>query len=219
MSDVNEALKIWDALKPMIDKEIEAKTRSCVRAKKMVVKTPPNGTTIGVIEPYETNAINIPYSSAVKDVEAGEAVWVQWFFGNASTMMAIAHGDGDMPFATVLDVQEANEFRAGDSFSFVEMWCASTMNSTKTGATMTIDMPKKIPSGLVPQVSNATLVTLRGANGDLNAPSGTITWSADRIGDYAIRLSFVGTVASSDASAYSAVLADVSATISFATAP
>ena len=60
MSGVNEALKIWDALKPMIDKEIEAKTRSCVRAKKMVVKTPPNGTTIGVIEPYETNAINIP---------------------------------------------------------------------------------------------------------------------------------------------------------------
>ena len=99
MSDVNEALKIWDALKPMIDKEIEAKTRSCVRAKKMVVKTPPNGSTIGVIEPYEANAINIPYSSAVKDAEAGEAVWVQWFFGNASTMMAIAYGDGDMPYA------------------------------------------------------------------------------------------------------------------------
>ena len=107
MSDVNEALKIWDALKPMIDKEIEAKTRSCVRAKKMVVKTPPNGSTIGVIEPYESSAVNIPYSSAVKDAEAGEAVWVQWFFGNASTMMAIAYGDGDMPYALETDLNHA----------------------------------------------------------------------------------------------------------------
>lgn len=107
MSNVTEALKIWDALKPMIDKEIEAKTRSCVRAKKMVVKTPPNGSTIGVIEPYEANAINVPYSSAVKDAQAGESVWVQWFFGNASTMMAIAYGDGDMPYAVASETSAA----------------------------------------------------------------------------------------------------------------
>ena len=103
MSNVNEALKIWDALKPMIDKEIEAKTRSCVRAKKMVVKTAPNGSTIGVIEPFDTSPLNIPYSSAVKDAQVGEAVWVQWFFGNSSTMMAIAYGDGDMPYETIYD--------------------------------------------------------------------------------------------------------------------
>lgn len=125
MSNVTEALKIWDALKPMIDKEIEAKTRSCVRAKKMVVKTAPNGSTIGVIEPFDTSPLNIPYSSAVKDAQVGEAVWVQWFFGNSSTMMAIAYGDGDMPyalatenFALVLDLPTSGYTSSSNKYTF-----------------------------------------------------------------------------------------------------
>lgn len=39
MSNTDEALKIWSAIRPMIDHEIDVKTRSCVRARKMTVKS------------------------------------------------------------------------------------------------------------------------------------------------------------------------------------
>ena len=42
MSTTDEALKIWNALRPMVDREIKEKTRSCVRAKKMTVIYNPN---------------------------------------------------------------------------------------------------------------------------------------------------------------------------------
>lgn len=94
MDDTNEALKIWDALKPMVDREIKERTASCVRSKKMTVTSAPNGTTIGVCEPFDTVTYNIPYSSAVKGAQVGDAVWVQWYFDNASTMIAVCYGDG-----------------------------------------------------------------------------------------------------------------------------
>lgn len=94
MDDTNEALKIWDALKPMVDREIKERTASCIRSKKMTVISAPNGTTIGVCEPFDTVSYNIPYSSAVNGAQVGDAVWVQWYFDNASTMIAVCYGDG-----------------------------------------------------------------------------------------------------------------------------
>lgn len=94
MDDTNEALKIWEALKPMVDREIKEKTASCIRSKKMTVTSAPNGSTIGVCEPFDTVSYNIPYSSAVKGASVGDAVWVQWYFDNASTMIAVCYGDG-----------------------------------------------------------------------------------------------------------------------------
>lgn len=94
MSDADEALKIWHAIKPMIDKEIEVKARSCVRARKMRVMTAPNGQTIGVGDPFAETAIQIPYTSVVASAQVGDAVWVQWYYNNASTMLAVGYGNG-----------------------------------------------------------------------------------------------------------------------------
>lgn len=91
--DTSEALKIWEALRPMIDTEIAEKTRSCVRTRKMVCTTAPNGSVIGVAEPFG-NEVKIPYSSSVSNATVGDAVWVQWYYDNASTMLAISFGDG-----------------------------------------------------------------------------------------------------------------------------
>lgn len=91
--DTSEALKIWEALRPMIDTEIAEKTRSCVRTRKMVCTTAPNGSVIGVAEPFG-NEVKIPYSSSVSNAQVGDAVWVQWYYDNASTMLAISFGDG-----------------------------------------------------------------------------------------------------------------------------
>lgn len=90
-----EAQKIWDALCPMIDKEIETRTRSAVRSRKMTVMTAPNGQTIGVAAPFE-KTVDIPYSSALANVRVGDAVWVEWRYNNASTMIAMATGEGQI---------------------------------------------------------------------------------------------------------------------------
>lgn len=95
MSDTAEALKVWDALKPMIDKEIERRTRSCVRAKKMVVTAAPTNGLVGVAEPFG-NEMMLPYSSTLTGLTVGDAVWVVYYFNNASTMIVMAKGDGQM---------------------------------------------------------------------------------------------------------------------------
>ena len=94
-SGTNEALKICKALQPMVQQEIKAQTRSCVRAKKMVVTEAPANNVMGVQEPFGPT-IHVPYSSALASVQAGEAVWVWWFYGNASTMIAMTKGDGQL---------------------------------------------------------------------------------------------------------------------------
>lgn len=95
MSDTNEAMKIWNALKPMVNRQIEEKTKSCVRAKKMTVTTAPNGSVIGVAEPYGEEIL-IPYLSTLSGASVDDAVWVWYYFNNASTMIAMTMGNGQM---------------------------------------------------------------------------------------------------------------------------
>ena len=92
--NTREAQKIWNALRQMVREEIKSETASCVRAKKMTVTVAPNGTTVGVAEPYGST-VQIPYSSAIT-LSVGDTVWVWWYFGNASTMIAMAMGDGSL---------------------------------------------------------------------------------------------------------------------------
>lgn len=93
MNESNEALKIWEALRGMVDAEIDAKTKSCMRSQKMSVTTAPDGTVMGVSAPFGEE-IMIPYTSALSSASVGDAVWVTWYYGNASTMIATAFGDG-----------------------------------------------------------------------------------------------------------------------------
>ena len=95
MSNSEEALKIWNALKPMVDRQIEEKTRSCIRAKKMVVTTAPDGSVIGVAEPYGEEIL-IPYSTALSGVEVGDTVWVWMYYSSATNAIAMAKGDGQL---------------------------------------------------------------------------------------------------------------------------
>ena len=90
-----EAQKIWNALRVMVDAEIDKRTASCVRSRKMTVMSTPNGSTIGVAEPFG-QIVNIPYSSALANVKVGDTVWVDWKFDNASTMVAMATGEGQI---------------------------------------------------------------------------------------------------------------------------
>ena len=102
-----EAQKIWKALQPMVEREVHRQTNSCVRAKKMMVVTPPDGKLVGVAEPYG-QTVFVPYSSALTLVP-GDAVWVYWYFGNASTMIVIAKGDGQLVASSIANSPFADE--------------------------------------------------------------------------------------------------------------
>ena len=119
MADTNEALKIWQALQPMIDKEIAEQTESCVRAKKMIVKraTQENengkGVNIGVMEPYGDKVI-IPSGTQLSNVNPGEPVWVYWYLNNASTMHVALTGDGSQGTADTDRLAEMLEKEIAD---------------------------------------------------------------------------------------------------------
>lgn len=95
MNKTNEALAVWNALSPMIKQEIKKQTASCVRAKKARVTVPPDGTKMGVAEPFGETFF-VPYSSTLANAQKGDAVWVWWFYGNASTMIALSTGTGQI---------------------------------------------------------------------------------------------------------------------------
>ena len=90
----NEALAIWAALRPMIDREIDEKTRSCVRAKKMTVTVAASSGTIGVTEAYG-QTIQLPYLSTLSPLPSvGSSVWVRYYMGDMSTAVIVSKGDG-----------------------------------------------------------------------------------------------------------------------------
>ena len=90
-----EATRIWKMLLPNILDLIEEKTKSCIRMKKLIVVTTPNGTTLGVMQPNDdTHTIfDIPYVTSLSNVQIGQTVLVQYWYG-MSNAIAISVGDG-----------------------------------------------------------------------------------------------------------------------------
>lgn len=96
MSD-NASLRIWQALQPMIRKEITKGTESSVKSKKMVVTTAYNTTTrtVGVTEAFGSE-IQVPVAGGVNpnSLTVGRAVWVIAMHGSWSNAMVCMLGDG-----------------------------------------------------------------------------------------------------------------------------
>ena len=88
----SEAVKIVNALKPVIKAWNDEWNRNCVRAKKMTVKTAPNGSTIGVIDAFSPNVMNIPYSTGIETAVVGDTVWCVWMCDNMQTLVAMWTG-------------------------------------------------------------------------------------------------------------------------------
>lgn len=91
MADLNkEALAIWNSIKPMIDKEIDSRTRGMVQRRKAIVTTAPSSITrtIGVTEPFG-NEYFVPFLSSVADAGIGEAVWVEFMYGASNAFVSM----------------------------------------------------------------------------------------------------------------------------------
>lgn len=86
-----EVLMLWEAFKPQVETLIEEKTKNCIRAKKGTVATAPSGGTMGVKFPFDNNTYNLPYSSAVANVEVGSQVWVITPYDNSMTNAVVVN--------------------------------------------------------------------------------------------------------------------------------
>lgn len=98
-----EATRIWKTLLPNILDLIEERTKSCVRMKKLTVVTPPNGTTMGVMQPNDdTHTIfNIPYLASLSNAQIGQPVFVAYWYGMTNAI-AIALLDNSNPYQILL---------------------------------------------------------------------------------------------------------------------
>ena len=81
------------ALEPLIAKIVDERCKNVLRAERFDVITPPNGTTIGVRQPYGKREIFLPYSQQVANAQEGDAVLVLWR-GSLSTAKVWCMGSG-----------------------------------------------------------------------------------------------------------------------------
>ena len=113
-----DALDIWNALRPMIDKEIERRTMGMVQRRKAKVTTAPSLVTqkIGVTEPFGDQYF-IPFNTNLSTAQVGDVVWVEFMYGatNAFASMYASADSKDVTVGGVLDV--------------VNRRCSATMSS------------------------------------------------------------------------------------------
>lgn len=201
MSETDEALKIWKTLKPMIDQEIESKTRSAVRAKKMSVTTAPNDGLIGVAEPFGEEVM-IPYSSSLSNAQVGDAVWVWYYFNNASTMIAMTTGAGQLSFSGQPEPEELEVLISNTSVN--SSWTNSGGHITSgptTGSTTLSFAVSGVPAGSTVEsvifyatfgspYTGAQTLTANGTPIGTGSQSVELTPTSDGNGTYTVEIRF-----------------------------
>lgn len=90
---MNDVILVWDALKSKISSLVKSLTGNCLRCERYDVTTAPDGSVIGVTQPFGNTELFIPYSQEVADAVAGDTVLVVWW-GTMSTAKAWSFGNG-----------------------------------------------------------------------------------------------------------------------------
>ena len=89
MNAQKEAVEIAEALEQYLLERIERSMRSCLRSKKMICTTAPDGNLIGVKESMGGKEIKIPYISVLYNTRVGDVVWVDYRYNQLSTAIAV----------------------------------------------------------------------------------------------------------------------------------
>lgn len=94
----NVALKIWNAIEPLVNRKIEEQTRNCQRMKSMTVSTAYSAQTgvVGVQEAFGKE-IFLPVISTIDTgkLTVGANVWVAMPYSSMSNAIVTMMGDGD----------------------------------------------------------------------------------------------------------------------------
>ena len=113
-----DALDIWNALRPMIDKEIERRTRGAVQRRKAKVTTAPSLVTnkIGVTEPFGDQYF-IPFNTNLSTAKVGDVVWVEFMYGATNA------------FASMYATADTKDVTVGGVLDVVQRRCSATLSS------------------------------------------------------------------------------------------
>lgn len=87
MNQQDEVRAIQKALEPWIRKIIQDATKNCVRRKTVAVATAPNGTTMGVKEPFDDAVMDVPYVSTMSGAQVGDTVTIEWLYGMSNAVV------------------------------------------------------------------------------------------------------------------------------------
>ena len=92
-STFNEASKAQKDMERWIKKLIRETTQNCVRRRTVTVATAPNGSTMGVQEPFGPAVMDVPYLSVMGAAQVGDTVTMEWCYG-LSNAMVVSYGSG-----------------------------------------------------------------------------------------------------------------------------
>lgn len=87
LSGQDEVRAIQKDLEPWIRRIIQDATRSCVRRETVTVATAPNGSTMGVKEPYDDTVMDVPYVSTMSGAVVGDTVTIEWLYGLSNAVV------------------------------------------------------------------------------------------------------------------------------------
>ena len=76
---ISEAKAFWDSISGKVKSLIHAETENSLRVQRYDVTTAPDGTVMGVTQPFGSNEIFLPYSKEVAGASAGDTVLVAWW--------------------------------------------------------------------------------------------------------------------------------------------
>ena len=125
---LEEALSFWNAIKGKVREAIREDTRNVVRMERYDVTTAPNGTKIGVSQPFG-DEIFVPYSAEVANAQVGDTVLLVWW-NSLSTAKAYYFGEGYNGL-NVSNLVTSVDGRTGDVNTFFKAGgSASTYPST-----------------------------------------------------------------------------------------
>jgi hypothetical protein len=90
---ISEAKAFWDSISGKVKSLIRKETENAMRLQRYDVTTAPNGTVMGVRQPFGNNEIFLPYSQEVASATVGDTVLVAWL-GSMSNAKVYYFADG-----------------------------------------------------------------------------------------------------------------------------
>lgn len=76
---IAEAKAFWDAISGKVKSLVHKETENALRLQRYDVTTAPNGTVMGVTQPFGNNELFLPYSQEVAGAAVGDTVLVAWW--------------------------------------------------------------------------------------------------------------------------------------------
>ncbi|PWM20081.1 MAG: hypothetical protein DBX49_01120 [Clostridia bacterium] len=90
---IAEAGAFWNAIKDKVKAQCREMMGKALQCERYDVTTAPNGSVIGVTQPFGKTEIRIPYSGEVADAQVGDTVLVYWW-SSLSNAKAWCYGNG-----------------------------------------------------------------------------------------------------------------------------